>query len=130
VVLATTVAGCASTRYEDGAAGDATTVASVQDTSTATAITGTAAELLPQLADEAHRLSGVMIDEGDDDAVAERIDALWQAVRQEVAATRPEMLGDFDANVRRCASAVRFHRAADADKAAANLRALVDAYLG
>jgi hypothetical protein len=50
-------------------------------------------------------------------------------VRDEVDASRPELVGDFDANVRRCASAVEFNRAADADKAAANLRALVDAYL-
>jgi hypothetical protein len=70
-----------------------------------------------------------MIGDGDDKGSAERIDALWQAARQEVAANRPELLADFDANVRRCADAVRFRRAADADKAAANLRALVTAYL-
>ena len=126
--------GCATT-YDDGrgAASDAGSApATAAETAAASAVTiaGTAAELLPQLAAEAEGLSRVMIDGGDDQASAERIDALWQAVRQEIAASRPELLADFDANVGRCATAVRFNRAADADKAARNLRALVDAYLG
>jgi hypothetical protein len=118
--------GCASTRYEgtpesSGAGGGPTTTE---------VITGSAAELLPRLAETAESLSGVMIAEGDDDAVAARITALWDAVRDEVTAARPELVDNFDANVERCRNAVQFHRAADADKAARNLRALVDTYLG
>jgi hypothetical protein len=126
---------CAATTYEGGDTSTtaAATGASTVDASTLdTAMTVVAAEpedLLPQLADEAAGLSRVMIDGGDDDAAVARIDALWQAARQPVAASRPELLADFDANVRRCRTAVQFRRAADADKAAANLRALVDAYL-
>ena len=61
--------------------------------------------------------------------VVGRVDALWAAVRQEVAHEAPELLGDFDANVGRLATAVEFKRAADADKAATNLGVLVDFYL-
>ena len=126
-------AGCAATTYEAGAGTTTTTATSddgtaPRDTMTG-AITGAAEDLLPQLAGEAAGLSRLMIDGGDDDAAVARIEALWQAARQQVAASRPELLGDFDANVRRCATAVQFRRAADADKAAANLRALVDSYL-
>jgi len=130
LLLVIATVGCKTT-YGDGS--DATTVSGSGAETTAAApatITGTAAELLPQITDEAEGLSRVMIDGGDDQAAAERIDALWQAVRQEVGASRPELLADFEANVGRCATAVRFDRAADADKAARNLRALVDAYLG
>jgi hypothetical protein len=105
----------------------------VKDTSPATTTTvptGTAAELLPQMASEAIRLSGVMIDGGDSESVSEQISALWTAARNEVIATRPDLVDGFDQNVAMCARAVRFKRAADADKAARNLTALADAYLG
>ena len=116
---------CAATTYQ----GSHETVPADIAEPTSTVLSGTAAELLPVLADEAAGLSTVMIAGGDDAAVAERLDALWQAVRKEIAASRPELLADFDANVRRSADAVRFNRAADAGKAAENLRALVGAYL-
>jgi hypothetical protein len=93
-------------------------------------LAGTAEELLPLLATAAGGLSTVMIEGGDDQRSADRIAALWAAVRLEVSDVRPDLLANFDANVGRCATAVRFNRAADADKAAANIRALVDAYLG
>jgi len=123
-------AACASTTYVDDATDVSATEARDPAPTTSAAIAGTAAELLPQLADAASALPQVMIDGGDDRAAAARIASLWAAVQQEVAATRPELEADFAANVRRCASAVEFNRAADADKAAANVRALVDAYLG
>jgi hypothetical protein len=123
-------AACAATTYDDSSGGTTGTASVVTVDATAPAtIARSVAEVLPQLADEASGLSALMIGDGDDKGSAERIDALWQAARQEVAANRPELLADFDANVRRCADAVRFRRAADADKAAANLRALVTAYL-
>ena len=90
---------------------------------------GTAAELLPQLSAEALSLSGVMIDGGDDDAVAEQIAALWTAARDEVLANRPDLIDGFDQNVAMVARAVQFKRAADADKAAKNIQTLVETYL-
>lgn len=118
--------GCASTTYDETLATTATTAVAT----TTTVPTGTAAELLPRLRDEAASLSGVMIDEGDADAVAERIVALWEAAGQEVGRTRPDLVDSFDDNVALVLKAVQFSRAADADKASKNFDALVDAYLG
>lgn len=104
----------------------------VKDTAPATTTTlpsGPAAELLPMLRDEANRLSGVMIDAGDDDAISEQIASLWAASRDEVQAARPDLVDGFDQNVAMVAKAVQFKRAADADKAAKNLTALVAAFL-
>ena len=61
-------------------------------------------------------------------AVADQIVSLWDASKQEVGKNRPELLGDFEANITRCTNAARFDRAADADKAYKNLDALVTAY--
>lgn len=116
--------GCAATTYDE----TLETTVTAADTTTSTLPTGPAAELLPLLADEAAGLSAVMIAEGDASAVVDRTAALWAAVRPEVARDRPELLGDFDANVARLATAVEFKRAADADKAASNLRILVEYY--
>ena len=115
------VQGCAATTYDESLDTSETVAAT-----TTTLPTGTAAELLPRLAIEAAGLSAVMIAEGDASAVVDRAAALWAAARPEVARDRPELLGDFDANVERLATAVRYKRAADADKAAANLQVLVD----
>jgi hypothetical protein len=117
-----------------GLAGCATTYDStlVQDTSPATTTTlpsGTAADLLPRLEDEAIGLSAVMIDGGDDEAVSEQIESLWTAARPEVTSSRPDLVDGFDQNVALVAKAVRFKRAADADKAANNLSMLIAAYL-
>jgi hypothetical protein len=117
-----------------GLAGCATTYDStlVQDTSPATTTTlpsGRAADLLPRLEDEAIGLSAVMIDGGDDEAVSEQIESLWTAARPEVTSSRPDLVDGFDQNVALVAKAVRFKRAADADKAANNLSMLIAAYL-
>lgn len=104
----------------------------VQDTSPATTTTmpsGAAADLLPRLESEALGLSSVMIAGGDDEAVSEQIESLWSASRVEVSSTRPDLVDAFDQSVALVAKAVRFKRAADADKAAANLSTLVDAFL-
>ena len=124
-VLALAVSGCAATTFDESLATTATTAAAT----TTTLPTGTAAELLPRLVDEAASLSGVMIDEGDDRAVAERITALWDAAKPEVARTRLDLIASFDAAVALVQKAVDFSRAADADKASKNIVALVDAYL-
>ncbi len=96
---------------------------------TSTLPSGTAAELLPQLAAEASALSAVMIAQGDASAQTDRIQQLWDAARVEVGAHRPDLLADFLANVARIHRAVQFKRSADADKAAKNLTVLVNAYL-
>ena len=82
-----------------------------------------------RLRDEAASLSGVMIDGGDATAVAERIAALWDAVKSEVGAARPDLLASFENSVALAAKAARFSRAADADKASRNFDALVSSYL-
>lgn len=122
VAAAIALSACATT-YDDDL------VADTSPSTTTTLPSGTAAELLPQLAAEARSLSGVMIDEGDDDAVAEQIAALWTAARDEVSAARPDLVDGFDQNVAMVARAVQYKRAADADKAAKNLQTLVDTFL-
>jgi len=118
-------AGCGATTYDQSIADEQ----APQPSTTTTLPAGGATEVLPVLLREATSITQLMIDEGDSSAAAARVDALWRAVQDEVAATRPELLNDFDANVARLATAVRFKRAADADKAALNLRALVGSYL-
>lgn len=113
---------CAPTTYDETRA----TTAEVAPSTTMP--TGSVDELLQRLRSEALALSGVMIDDGDDDAVVERIEALWQAVRGDVAERRDDLVEEFDANVARCAAAVQSRRAADADKAAKNIQALVAAF--
>lgn len=119
-------AGCATT-YDETIASEESAAAA--PTTSTTLPSGSPAELLPLLEAEAGRLSGVMIDGGDAAEVAERITQYWAAVKDEVNATRPDLLSDFSANVERCRTAVQFRRAADADKAAKNLAALVESYL-
>ncbi len=118
--------GCASTTYDETLATSDTDVVAT----TTTLPTGSAAELLPLLRDEAASLAGVMIVEGDDRAVADRIVALWDAVSKEVGSTRPDLVDSFGDNVALVQKAVQFDRAADADKASRNFGALVEAFLG
>jgi hypothetical protein len=123
VALAAAVLSACATTYDP---------ALVKDTSPATTTTlpsGPAADLLPRLAAEADRLSGVMIAEGDDNTISEQIASLWAATRDEVKAGRPDLVDGFDQNVAMVAKAVKFKRAADADKAAKNLTVLVAAFL-
>jgi hypothetical protein len=127
-VLALGLSGCAATTYD---ASIPTTIAGVAETTTTTTLpTGTAAELLPELVADAAGLSTLIVDKGDDIGAAERIADLWQAVKQEVAASRPELLGDFEGNVAACLEAAKRDRPADADKAYLNLQTLAAAFLG
>lgn len=122
--LASVLSACATT-YD-------TTLASEQaSTSTSSTLpSGSAAELLPRLQREAEGLSALMMAGQDAEGSAQRIQELWDAAKTEVNAKRPELLSDFSLNVGRCAHAVQFSRAADADKAARNIGVLVAAYLG
>jgi hypothetical protein len=108
---------------------DETLVADTSPATTTTLPSGSAAELLPQLQIEASGLSAVMIADGDDDVVAEQITNLWNAARDEVRSERPDLVDGFDRSIAMIAKAVKFHRAADADKAASNLTTLINAYL-
>ena len=121
-----TLAACGGTTYDPTFATSATTAA---PTTTVLPV-GTAAELLPRLRTEAASLSGVMIDEGDEDGVYERILALWDAVKTEVGQARPDLLPGFEQNIALVGKAVQFSRAADADKASKNIDALVSSFLG
>jgi hypothetical protein len=123
-LAAVLAAGCATT-YD---ATDATVPAN--STTTTTIPSGAAAQLLPRLVTEATSLSGTMIASGDVAGQLQRIQALWDAVRPEVGRTRPELLGDFLANIDRIRRGVQFRRAADADRGAKNLTQLVKAFLG
>jgi hypothetical protein len=123
-LVAAGLTSCAATTYDQTLAPDTAAV------TTTTQPSGSAAELLPQLAAESASLSGVMIAGDDADAVREQIDALWAAARDEVRGSRPDLLDGFDQAVALVDKAVRFKRAADADKAARNLAILVDTFLG
>jgi len=125
ITVAVGASACASTTYDETLATSPVTA----EVTTTTVPTGTPEELLPRLIDEAASLSGVMIAEGDDRAVADRIVALWEASRPAVAATRVDLVASFEASVALVQKAVDFSRAADADKASKNLDALVDAFL-
>lgn len=117
---------CGGTTFDNSLV--ATTV--VAATTTSTVPEGTATELLPRLLTESEQVSPLMQADGDARSAVERLTALWTAVRDEVAATRPDLVDGFDQQVDRFARAVEFDRAADADKSARNLAVLVDAYLG
>jgi hypothetical protein len=119
-------AACSPTTYDTSIT---TTVPGGSTLPPETLPTGTAAELLPRLVAEAGGLSALIVDGGDDQGAARRIAELWDAVKQEVARSRPELLGDFEANVARCQRAADRNRAADADKAYLALEALVRAFL-
>jgi hypothetical protein len=118
-----TLASCASTTYDSAIPSDPPAAV------TTTVPTGDAATLLPRLVSSAASLSAQITGRGDKTAVADQIVSLWDAAKQEVGKNRPELLGDFEANVVRCTNAARFNRAADADKAYRNLQALVTSYL-
>jgi hypothetical protein len=115
---------CAPTTY------DSELVATTTTAVTTTVPTGTAVDLLPRMVVEGQSVGGLMVDDGDARAAVERLTALWNVVRDEVAASRPDLIDGFDQQVDRFQRAVQFKRAADADKSARNLDVLVDAYLG
>ena len=117
------MAACGDTKYDSS-------IPSVPVVAASTTLpTGTAADLLPRLVTTAGTLSSAITERGDKTAIAEQVQALWNASEQEVAASRPELLGDFEANVQKCLDAARFNRAADADKSYKNLQALVGSFL-
>jgi hypothetical protein len=113
---------CAKTTYDSSIPSDPPAA------TTTTLPAGDAATLLPRLVTAAGSLSAQITGKGDKTAVADQIVSLWNASKQEVGKYRPELLGDFDANVTRCTNAALYNRAADADKAYKNLQVLVSSY--
>ncbi len=108
----------------------------VQDTSapapnsvatTTTVPTGTAAQLLRRLADQAQSLSIHIVSGGAGTAIA-AIDALWQAAVIQLPHT--EFRDNVAHQVDLLDTAVARRHPADADKAALHLQALVDSFAG
>lgn len=96
-------------------------------TTTPFVASGSTAELLDQLLDEASRLSeAVVVNEGQHDIVA-RIDTIWEAARPGVEDAAPDSLPAFDRAVAMLHTAVDRRRPADADKAYTNLQNLTAA---
>ncbi len=97
---------------------------------TTIALTGSAADLLPEMSIEMSRL-GSQIAEGEgDDATLARIEQLWARIRPEVERDRPELLNGLGATVDMVRVAVDRTRPADADKAFSLLTDLVDQFTG
>jgi hypothetical protein len=123
LVALTAVSLTACTATYDASLVDDTTVI-VQTTTTLP--TGTTDELLVRLLDQTSALSGVMIDGGDRRAALAQIELLWAAAEPGVRSERADLVPGFERSIEMCQRAVQFQRAADADKAARNIAALVE----
>ncbi|MFZ9630021.1 MAG: hypothetical protein ACO3C1_11815 [Ilumatobacteraceae bacterium] len=113
--VATVLSACAPTTY------DASLATTIAVSTTTTLPVGSAAELLPAMVDEVKGLSArVEAGDGERDAAA-RIAQLWAAIADEVTASHPDLVEDFEFVVSRCTLAAERHRPADADRAYKNL---------
>ncbi|MEX0847968.1 MAG: hypothetical protein WD023_09335 [Ilumatobacteraceae bacterium] len=121
LVVIAPLAGCATT-YDEAL------VADTAPATTTTLPTGTTAEILERLRTQSVALSGVMIDGGDTTEAYDSLADLWAAARPDVQAARPDLIDGFDRSLAMSKKAVDYKRAADADKAARNIDALVSAY--
>jgi hypothetical protein len=122
-VAAVLCTSCAATTY------DSSLDSTIPSATTSTVPTGTPAELLPRLVDEVATLSRIIVDRGDRQAVAERVDALWTALEPQVQGSHPDLIDEFRAAIALVREAAERNRAADADKALRNLTVLADAVL-
>ena len=102
-----------------------TTAATATSTTTPS---GTPEVLLARLLAEVSALSEHVVENEGDDAALARIEALWAVAGPEVGATHPELAPDFGAALELVRRSVARRRPADADKAANNLRTLIEAY--
>ena len=94
------------------------------------ALTGSATDLLPEMAIEMSRLGSLVADgDGDDEAFA-RIETIWARIRPEIESDRPELLNSIGTTVDMARTAVERTRPADADKAFSLLTNLVDQFTG
>jgi hypothetical protein len=125
LAVSSVLAGCATT-IED-TSGTTTTTTDVVAT---TLPSGPANELLDRMAERISGLSELVVETGGQatqDRFAE-IEALWEAAREEVSATRPELVDDFERVVELCRRAAERRRPAEADKALVYLQPLIEAY--
>jgi hypothetical protein len=93
-------------------------------------LTGSAADLLPEMSIEMSRLGTQVAEGGDDNATLDRIEQIWERVRPEIERDRPELLNGLGATVDMARIAVERTRPADADKAFSLLTDLVDRFTG
>ena len=92
--------------------------------------TGSAADLLPDLSIEMSRLGSQIAEGGDDDETLARIEEIWDRIRPEIDADRPDLLNGLGATIEMAQIAVERKRPADADKAFSLLSDLVDRFTG
>jgi hypothetical protein len=92
--------------------------------------TGTPAELLAGLLDEATTLSEAIIENEGDNEILARVDAYWAAAEPQVAEQDESLARDIDRAVAMMHTGVQRRRPADADKATINLRTLIAAFDG
>jgi hypothetical protein len=90
--------------------------------------TGTPAELLAGLLDEATTLSEAIIENEGDNEILARVDAYWAAAEPQVAEQDESLARDIDRAVAMMHTGVQRRRPADADKATINLRTLIAAF--
>ena len=150
VAAALVATGCGSTTIEDGDESAAPTVSLdgglqpadsaatpleseviVDDTALPTTepIVGSAADLLPEIGIEMSRLSA-FVGTGDVQPVIDQINGLWNAVRDEVSTSRPDLINSMQAMIDQANNAVSGNRPADADKAFSTMNDLIDAFVG
>jgi hypothetical protein len=122
-LLALASTSCAATTY------DSTIAAETHAPTTTVVPTGTAAQLLPQLVDQASHLSALIADGGDKQELVNRLQALWTAAQSEVTKKDRDIATEIAAEIEKGRKAAQFNRPAAADKAYRNLTALVRAYL-
>lgn len=114
-----------STTFDSTIANSTTTVAV-----TTTLPTGTVAELLPLMLAEVKGLSEKVAANDGDGPAAERVAQYWDAMKDEISSTHPDLVPAFEFVVRRCQAAADRSRPADADRAYRNLQTIHDAILG
>ena len=93
------------------------------------AMTGSAADLLPELSVEMSRLGSEIAEGRDKEQTLAVIEQIWGQIKPEIEAERPELLNGIGATVEMAQIAVEHKQPADADKAFALLTGLVDRFL-
>jgi hypothetical protein len=127
--LVVVLAACATTVDEtDSSLQVAGETAAPTIPTTTVPITGTAAELLPEIAAELSRLNGQIAAEGDQKAALARIEAIWLVAKPEVEQQRPDLVGVMQTAIDMARNGVVRTRPADADKAYKILADLIDRY--
>lgn len=98
--------------------------------STTEAVIGSTLDLLLEMSNDMSRLGSQVAEGAGDDATLARIEQIWEAIRADIQAERPELVASIDTTVDMARTAVERTRPADADKAFSLLTDLVDNYTG